>query len=151
MEGSIHVDAAPILEGLKKVSNYDAIELAVTQIRRPSAAGGFDLNPFNQDDDQFGVIAEIKNNVQLVGELIHQVIIGVERVAVEFGLLSSSESKLEAASVIVAGAIKLPVYLFFLNPAKKPLIRHFITAAVEILNKTVGRNWLEAEQPPAAS
>jgi hypothetical protein len=138
----------PIVEGLKELGNWDGIGGAITALKAPADQGGFDFNPFNQDDDEFGVVGEIQNNLILVGNLVHEVVLGVESLAAATDGLNTSEAKLEAASSIVANALKaaLPSYLFFLKFALQPVVRHFITAAVNGLNARLGNDWLNQEQ-----
>lgn len=135
----------PIVEGLKELGNWEGIGQAIDALKRPANEGGFDFNPFNQDDDEFGVVGEIQNNINLVTNLVTQVVIGVESLATNADDLNTSEAKLEAASSIVANALKaaLPSYLFFLKFALQPVVRHFITVAVNSLNEKFGNNWLE--------
>jgi len=135
-----------VVEGLKALGNWDGVAEAINALKQPAESGGFDWNPFNQDDDQLGVVAEIQNNTRLVSNLVFQVVKGVESLASAGGILGTSEEKLEAASNLVANAIKaaMPFYLIFLKPAVQPIVRHFITLIITKLNDKFGHDWLTA-------
>lgn len=135
-----------VVDGLKEMGNWDGIAAAIKALKQPAEAGGFDWNPFNRDDDQLGVVAEIQNNVRLVTAVAFHVVKGVEELALAGSGLSTSEEKLEAASGIVANAIKaaMPFYLIFLKPAVQPIVRHLITLLVQKLNAQFGQDWLNS-------
>lgn len=88
----------------------------------------FDLNPFNEDDDEYvGAWEELRHNMELINDVIFGVINVLERLFIGGQELKAPE-KLDIAVAALDKALVLPWYAeMFDGPALKLLVSQAVT------------------------
>lgn len=134
---------------MAKQINYDDIRNQVFEyidkdalVARLKDLGAVDLNPFkyNNNMQPIGFSDTLMKAEGFAGELVHYLLWAVEKVVADAGEVAKGGEKKKALVQFLDNCIALP---FWAEPFDGIVIDWLIDKAVDFLNKTFGKDWLD--------